>query len=65
LSVSVCHSCGSRNPVISHKYNLPPIIENIQNNLVSSMIATNQLFSWFVGILGHDIFIKNADTFRE
>ncbi|TET69358.1 MAG: hypothetical protein E3J56_09800 [Candidatus Aminicenantes bacterium] len=29
---------GSRNPVISHKYNLPPIIENLQNILLDVML---------------------------
>jgi len=31
LSVTICHSCESRNPVFSHKYNLPQFIEKLQD----------------------------------
>jgi len=31
---------GSRNPVISHKNNLPPIIENLQHSTLSLLLLT-------------------------
>jgi hypothetical protein len=34
----------------------------LENRLVTSMFAINQLFSWFVGAYAHDKFIKNVDT---
>jgi len=35
----------------------------LENSLVSSMFASDQLFSWFVGVLEHDIFI-NVQAFN-
>jgi len=35
----------------------------LENSLVSSMFAANQLFSWFVGVLEHYFFI-NVQVFN-